>query len=131
MCGSAELGNRIAERFGVVAVLLLALLVRAAIPAGWMPNTTGDAPLIICTGHGPSVLGEGGPRPVPGEPHHSGRHDHCVFSGAGVAPLPEALLAPEPPAYAPAPRPQPRVNTAPAASRLHREQSARGPPTSI
>lgn len=91
-----------AGRARVVALLAVALIVRALVPAGWMP---------VATGHGLTfeLCASQGPIPAAMAMHH-GRKDHggqaapdhpCAFAGLGLAadtaPPLLALAAPAPP----------------------------------
>jgi len=111
----------------LIAILALAFLCRALIPAGFMPGTADhfSVQLKICPGHPDHTAG--GPAPHP----HSPSQDHpCVYSaGASSAPPATqlAVLAPVaivqlPVAFAP-PSMTGRI--------LARAQLARGPPRLI
>ena len=70
---------------------LSAILLRAALPAGWMPvaDGPGGPALVICTGHGPMAAPVHSPHQAP-LPGHA--NDVCPF--AAVAHLsPPALVA--------------------------------------
>lgn len=81
-------------------IVLAAMILRALLPAGWMPNTshTGGATLVICTLDGPvrMAIGPGG-EPHKQAPAHDGdhRHDVCPFAAAAhfAAPVAVATLA--------------------------------------
>lgn len=113
-----------ARRLGVALLLLAAVVFRAAIPTGWMPDAR-DRGLVICTGHGELVLhGKSGPA----APHSADRHDVCAFAGLGSAPTP-----PTPGLSAPAAYVRVSAEAPPRAGFLafpprHREQAARAPP---
>jgi hypothetical protein len=88
-----------ARSFALLA-LLTALLMRAAIPAGYMLAPADGLPQIVpCTGTGPAM------------PHHGGGHDRhnqgsetpCAFASVAPPALPDAppLLAPPPAAPLP------------------------------
>src|SRR5206468_2692915 len=105
-------------------------------PDGWMPNPNRapHAPLVICTGAGPMIVGERPGHP-PGKPHgpdHGPDHGPaCAFAGLGAAPPPPPLLLQTPPVpaemgRADAPSQQARLWNA-----RYREQSARGPPLRV
>ena len=68
-----------------VALILLALMMRFAVPAGFMPNFTGGAVSIdICTGHGPATvtLATPGPGDHQGDKSNRGKGEMpCSFSG--------------------------------------------------
>lgn len=76
---------------GLTVVLLTAFMLRALIPAGWMPQTTGDGiALVICTVAGLQEITLG----PDGHPQASGDtgHDPCPF--AGVAKFTPPALTP-------------------------------------
>ena len=105
---------------------LSAMLLRAVLPAGWMPNLAGpgDAPLVICSVHGPLHL----PSHDPAQNQHD---DHmCPFAAvAHLAPpqLPPAIVQPFAVAWL-----VPHFEEPLASSHLHDPGHApRGPPVSI
>lgn len=121
---------REARRFAWVVLLLVAVVVRAAIPAGWMPKLDGaqGGELVICTGGGQVVLhGKDGPP----SPHRSGHHEVCAYASPGSAPTAEAPVLHTPTGFeltsteATAPE-----GVQPSAPR-HRDQAARAPPRLI
>jgi len=74
-----------AARLAGVHLALVAILLRALLPAGWMPNPSGAAgtPLVVCTMDGPGhMMAED----KPAKPQHdrNGDHDHqvCPFAAA-------------------------------------------------
>ena len=94
------------------SLALGAMLLRAALPAGWMPNraSPGDALLVICTPHG---LQHVAPAQAPG---HAPLPDHgnqaCPFGAAAHLSPPQMLALAIAPAWSgallalpPAPRP--------------------------
>jgi hypothetical protein len=126
----------------MVLPLLFALLVRAAIPAGFMlaPDASGHLALVLCSGTGPLGASDG---TVPALHHHhhaassdaAGEHPQpihkadslCPFAGsAGPAPVPAVTAAP-----LPAPGHIVVVEVGPGSSTIStilRAQQARGPP---
>jgi hypothetical protein len=76
-----------------VTLALSAMLLRAVLPVGWMPNLTGagDTPLVICSVDGAHHL-------PPHDPARGQQDDHmCPFAAAAhLAPpqLPPAILQP-------------------------------------
>ncbi|MBU6473050.1 MAG: DUF2946 family protein [Alphaproteobacteria bacterium] len=66
------------------------MLMRALIPAGWMPGpagTGGHSSLIICTGQGLTAITinpDGTPAKQAPDGHHRSQHDHdvCPFAAA-------------------------------------------------
>jgi hypothetical protein len=119
-------------RHGLALLILLALLFRAAIPAGWMPDLQGadGAPLVICTGSGSEVvhLDRHG---FPAKPHSSERHDVCAFAGIGSAPPTPAVFFGEPPRLPVVARLDPASEAALRPPPRYREQAARAPPSLI
>jgi hypothetical protein len=116
-------------RFGAVLLLLVAVLVRGLIPAGFMPGRLADgAPIVICTGAGTQVLHAKSPAAPSRGPRH---HEACAFAGLAAAPAPPAQAAPERVAFV--------VEAAATATALqeahapprHRPQAARAPPIRI
>jgi hypothetical protein len=111
----------------VAAVLLVALLLRAAIPAGWMPAPQAGfgAPFVICTAHGDLVLGQ-----RPGETPHkpAAGHEVCAFAGVHAAPAPEADLAMSSAVFEPIVAPLAPTRQRPERAPRHRDQAQRAPP---
>lgn len=90
---------RLTTHFLPLALVALALLLRAAIPAGWMPDSESGHWIRLCTTAGPTVAWldhDGTPKE---HPDGTAADQHCTFSTLG-APLtpPEA---PEPTASEP------------------------------
>lgn len=128
-----------------VHIVLAAMVLRALLPAGWMPSPlhTGS-PLMICDGTMPmhDMLGMPGMdhdamASMPGMHHdmpaHPQSHDHgtpCVFAAA--APLAPPALDVAAPVAAPAAHDIDFAahRDAIAASRAYRPNAARGPPLS-
>jgi hypothetical protein len=116
-------------RFGAVLVLLVAVLVRGLIPAGFMPGRLADgAPIVICTGAGTEVVHA---KSAPGEPQRSQHHDVCAFAGMAAAPTPPAQAAPQPLVFAVEAAATATALQEAAAPRRHRPQAARAPPIRI
>jgi len=91
-------------RFAAIYVALAAMMLRALLPAGWMPGTfaSGSA-LVVCTMSGPVdlVLGADG-KPLK---HHSSEgdarhHEMCPFAGAPHLASPSAIAGAALPSYA-------------------------------
>lgn len=116
-----------ARRLGLALLLLAAVVLRAGVPAGWMPDAR-DGGLVICTGHGELVL-RGGSGPTAPQP--AKHHEPCAFSGLGSAPTPDAPALTPPASVvrpaAEAPVSKGRLAVAP----RHRDQAARAPPRPI
>ncbi|HEV2530402.1 DUF2946 family protein [Phenylobacterium sp.] len=110
---------------GLAVLLLVAMLLRAAIPTGWMPDTArGPAALVICTASGAQHLpNDGG---LPGSAHT--HHEVCAFAGLAAAPPPPPAALPAPMAWADAPLTDARQRHRAVLRRRHREQAARAPP---
>jgi hypothetical protein len=73
-------------RFAAVHIALAAMMLRALLPAGWMPAAiAGGAPLVVCTMDGPVslVLGPGG-KPLKHQPSQDDarHHEMCPFAAA-------------------------------------------------
>jgi hypothetical protein len=81
-----------------VQFALIAMLLRALLPAGWMPNLAGQtsAPFIICSMDDFAVLalGEDG-KPVKQQPDQNGdrSHEGCPFAAAPHLAPPAAQVA--------------------------------------
>jgi hypothetical protein len=117
-------------RRAIIAILLPALLFRAAVPAGFMPEFGAGygLRLVLCSG---LVLERGAVSDDRGAPDHGDpSHLPCLFGvGAGPAPLPTLLaVTAEPPRAAPGISAY-RVGVCAAA--IVRAQSPRGPPGSL
>ena len=114
-------------------IALVAMLFRALLPSGWMPNPGGapGTPIILCSLDGPVriVLGADG-QPVKQSPDQNDTHqnDVCPFAAAPHFATPVAAVAvPVPLAIAAAPEvaaPE-RLESA---SDFYSPQSPRGPP---
>ena len=81
-------------RLAGLHLALVAMLVRALLPAGWMPDTTGQGPtaLVICTMNGPvlSNVPASEHKPV----HDDGRqNDVCPFAASIHLATPAAAVA--------------------------------------
>lgn len=90
------------RRVWTAALLLLALMVRAVVPAGWMP-TVGPAgvQMVICTAEG--LVEAPADWAVPGDeqsPILPGDHAPCVFAALGTPFLPHAIVMSVGPALA-------------------------------
>jgi hypothetical protein len=70
-----------------VQIALVAMILRALLPAGWMPNPTGSAgdPFIVCTMDGAAYLAIGADgKPLKQQPDQNGGKspDGCPFAAA-------------------------------------------------
>jgi len=123
-------------RLAGIHLALAAMLLRAMLPDGWMPNTSGVAggPMVLCTMNGPASLAAGmAGGPSKNDPaNKSGRaSDVCPFS---VAPH-FATIAP---AIAASPSVETAFLAAPVlravifdAAQRHTPQSPRAPPSFV
>lgn len=91
---------------GLKQLALIALILRALVPVGWMPGDTPTQPITICTVNGPQQLTPDGGT-VPPADHHGpdqqglGQHGLCPFAGAPhLAFVPEAAAILPPPTHA-------------------------------
>jgi hypothetical protein len=113
----------------MVRAALVAVLAHALVPAGWMPNPAGaasGAPIVICTGHGPLVIGPDGKPQAP--VHHGGHSDVCVFA-AGATHAVAAVTPPLPEQHPAQVAELAIVHHEPVAFRRpSRRQNPRGPP---
>jgi hypothetical protein len=119
-------------RVWLALLMLVAVGLRGAIPAGWMPNTQGAAntPLVICTATGAKVVAAHGASGHAPAPSHQ-QHDHCAFAGLGVAPPPATIGLPAPFALADVAVADRPGRAAPVGARRHREQAPRAPPALV
>ncbi|HWA91997.1 MAG TPA: hypothetical protein VG889_18295 [Rhizomicrobium sp.] len=104
-----------------VHVALVAMLLRALLPAGWMPSAGGEAPFTICTA-------DGATHTLPGTPHKTqDRHEVCPFAAAPHVAAPIDLATVALPSLVAAAPDTMRI-AAPAARKPHAPQAPRGPP---
>ncbi len=116
--------NTVIRSFAIT-LALSAMLLRALLPAGWMPEA-GSGTLVICTADGGMAHMPGHAHPLPGR-----GKDACPF--AAVAPLTPAHFAPVALVIPPAGKPT-RVAPAQIAVRTsdaYRAQSPRAPPFAV
>jgi hypothetical protein len=66
-------------RRALIHVVLLALILRAFLPAGWMPNLrqSGEVALVVCTMDGPVSVMDGKALPGKDDPR---AHETCPFA---------------------------------------------------
>lgn len=91
---------RRSARLAAIYIALAAMMLRALLPIGWMPNTAGaqGTPIMLCTIDGPVhiLIGSNGQpikqKPAPADGHH---HDVCPFGAAPhfATPVPALALA--------------------------------------
>ena len=69
-----------------LTLVALALVLKVAVPQGFMIADSGHSvPLVICTGHGPLVIGEVGKSKAPAK---SAPEAPCAFAGSTAPPVP-------------------------------------------
>ena len=120
---------RMTCRSAAVQIALLAMLLRAVLPAGWMPAAVTSAnasPFVICTMDGPL-------HSAPTKPSHD--HDRatspCVFASAAPLSSPDiAIAAPTPMQFASQIAFAPLHETI-IAARHFRPNAARAPPAFV
>jgi hypothetical protein len=82
-------------RLAAIHLAIVAMLVRALLPAGWMPDLGGSAALVICTADSSAhhVVQQSPGKPVPDDGRHA--HEECPFAAAHhvAAPVASARLA--------------------------------------
>jgi hypothetical protein len=69
-------------RLAALHLAIAAMLLRALLPAGWMPDSTGAAAFTICTmdGAGHHAEQQSPGKPVPADGQHA--HEECPFAAA-------------------------------------------------
>jgi hypothetical protein len=69
-------------RLAALHLAIAAMLLRALLPAGWMPDSTGAAAFTICTmdGAGHHAEEQSPGKPVPADSQHA--HEECPFAAA-------------------------------------------------
>jgi len=91
-------------RLAGIALAFAAMLLRALLPAGWMPNPggTSGSPLVVCTMDGPGrmmagmgAMGDMGGAPADRHHDRNSQHDHpvCPFAAAPHLAPPAATAA--------------------------------------
>lgn len=106
-------------------LIAVVLLLRAAVPQGFMPERTVEGSMTL------TLCGSGGVVHIPFEKKETPKADeapsHCTFAGIGVADLPPPLVLPSlewtAPAFAE------RHEAAQLTARLYPRPPARGPPS--
>lgn len=84
-----------------LALAVLAISLRALVPAGYMPSGGAQGPmLVICTSEGAKVVSGHDPG-VPQDGSQAAHGEHCVFAGGAVV-APPVVLATAVAAFAPA-----------------------------
>ena len=89
-------------RFAAVYVALAAMMLRALLPAGWMPGVNAGTPLVVCTMNGPVslALGPDG-KPLKHQPSQDDarHHEMCPFAGAPNLASPSTVAGIIPPSH--------------------------------
>lgn len=77
-----------------VQFALVAMLLRALVPAGWMPVASQGVPLVVCTAQGLQTIDIGTHKPADHAPARTS-HDVCPFAAAAslAPPQSEAVLS--------------------------------------
>jgi hypothetical protein len=116
-------------RTAAVHLALVAMLLRALLPAGWMPSTVaGPSFLVICSMDAPVQHGDqhGQGQHTPDDGQHS--HDECPFAAAPhIAPAGAVAQLAQPSYFGRFSNP-PGVAQADAKFSLYQPQSPRAPP---
>ena len=78
-----------------LTLAMIAVALKVLTPPGFMvASTQGALPLVICTGHGPLILGGS---KDPAAPAHKASDAPCAFAAASTPPTPSlAILVPAP-----------------------------------
>jgi Protein of unknown function (DUF2946) len=110
-----------------VHLALIALMLRALLPAGWMPNpgAANGSPLVICTMDGPLKALDGKGKPIRHDPRD---HEACPFAAAAHLAPPAQLASLALPAIAAAPAAAPAQPESIIAHAHYDPQSPRAPP---
>jgi hypothetical protein len=90
-------------RFAAIHLALAAMVLRALLPAGWMPGASAGTPLVVCTMNGIEriVLGADG-KPLKHQPSQDDarHHEMCPFAAASHLASPSTPAVPALPGYA-------------------------------
>lgn len=118
-------------RFAAVHLALAAMVLRALLPAGWMPGASAGTPLVVCTMNGLEqiVLGADG-KPLKHQPSQDGalHHEMCPFAAAAHLASPSAPAEPALPGYAIFRSQDVASNYVATGAQRHAPQSPRAPP---
>jgi len=122
-------------RRAAVNFALAAMLLRALLPAGWMPSATAwDAPFVICAMDGSVqlVLGADG-QPLKQQPDQNNdrSHETCPFAAAPHLAPPAIAAALEPTSSATSTAPETIQNNLNKRLASYAPQSPRGPPSLV
>jgi hypothetical protein len=119
-------------RLAGLQIALVAMVLRALLPAGWMPDTAAGTPFVICTLNGPMLAARPADAGKHQPGHDDGRHnDVCPFAASihFATPTTVATIAPFAPVASRAypPLPAPAVH----AAIRYALQSPRAPPSLV
>ena len=74
-----------------LTLVIFALAMKVLVPPGFMvASNTGAFPLVICTGHGPLILGDHGDQKAPA---HRTSDAPCAFAGSATPPTPSVAVS--------------------------------------
>jgi Protein of unknown function (DUF2946) len=120
-----------ALRLTAFHVAFAAMMLRAMMPAGWMPNQNdaGGSPLVICSVNGPVhiVVGPDG-QPLKQTPH---QHEACPFAAAAHLAQTTTVATVALPSQASQPAYLAAHMAVAAGAARHSSQSPRAPPISV
>lgn len=120
-------------RHAAVHLALIAMMLRALLPVGWMPNPTGtgDGAFIICTMDGPVQSMD--PHHAPGKktPVDGRSHEECPFAAAAHVAAPATVAHLASPSVAGHFFGPPAAAIAVARVAEHQPQSPRAPPQAV
>ncbi len=111
-------------RTAAVSLALVAMLLRAFLPAGWMPSAAAGQTLVICTLQGPVRIDLPSHKPAVLQ-HHA---QTCPFAVAPQLAGPLAEVALLPPAFRIGATEGIVIATAPSGDKQHSSSSPRAPP---
>ena len=117
-------------RFVAVQLALAALMLRALLPAGWMPNPNGGgAAFVVCTVDGAAKLDrKGSGKTAPGNGH---QHEECPFAVAPHLAAPTILAQLALPSIFGRRTNLPRIGIAAIHAVDYQPQSPRAPPSAV
>jgi len=74
-----------------LTLVIFALAVKVLVPPGFMvAGNAGAFPLVICTGHGPLILGDHSDQKAPS---HKSSDAPCAFAGSATPPTPSVVAS--------------------------------------
>jgi hypothetical protein len=123
-------------RLAGVHIALAAMLLRALLPAGWMPNSapSAGAPFVICAMDGAAHLASGSDgQPLKHQPDQNNdrSHEMCPFAAAPHLATPSKLSVLPRPSLAPSTVPNTLYGDRTEDVGRDTPQSPRGPPTFV